>query len=411
MSLPACHASDLFTLTSRTLTEDGYLLAPAKIARAGNVQAYKARELGLDSQGIPGDQIVRLLRPQDEVFSPATMERYAANPITLNHPPDNKVNADNWRQRAVGDVREVSRDGDHVGATVLIRDRAAVKAVQSGKAQLSVGYGFDCDLTPGTTADGQEYDGVQRNIRGNHVAIVDSARGGPACRIADTDTEDRPMATRTIVVDGISLELESIQAALVEKLVGEAQKAAKTAGDTAALAVKRADAADEGLTQAKAANDKLETDHAAAIAELTAKIPTAAQIETLSVERAKVVADAAKLRPAFKAEGKSTAAIRGEVLVEVMGSDEALKPVAVAVLGSDDIAKASEAAVKAAFDAVTAAHGIKPAATGSAQDAATARALTGAGNGNGTSSQKLTGRALFLYRENHGGKDPDKATA
>jgi hypothetical protein len=42
---------------------------------------------------------------------------------------------------------------------------------------------------------------VQRRIRGNHVAIVDMARGGPDCRIADgqDDDDDKPRGRAAMV--------------------------------------------------------------------------------------------------------------------------------------------------------------------------------------------------------------------
>ena len=55
-------------------------------------------------------------------------------------------------------------------------------AVEAGKHQLSVGYHADLDETPGSWR-GERYDAVQRNIRGNHLAIVDQGRAGPAAAI------------------------------------------------------------------------------------------------------------------------------------------------------------------------------------------------------------------------------------
>ncbi|MGB1276011.1 MAG: DUF2213 domain-containing protein, partial [Nannocystaceae bacterium] len=67
----------------------------------------------------------------------------------------------------------------------VMTDKATIEAIESGKRQVSNGYMADYDMTPGVTPDGQEYDAVQRNIRGNHIAIVDRARCGPVCAVAD----------------------------------------------------------------------------------------------------------------------------------------------------------------------------------------------------------------------------------
>ena len=408
MSLRRVNVNDLFGVTSqRTITEEGYLVVPGAVARTG-VQDYRAGELGLDAAGADASKVVRLYRPADEVFHPNSLASFAAKPVTINHPPEG-VNADNWKAKAVGDVHDVAKAGDLMSAKLIIRDKAAIRAVMDGKQQLSNGYSFDLDMTPGTAPDGSAYDGIQRNIRGNHVAIVDCARGGPSLRIADQKPGEQPMATKTIVIDGISIELETLQASLVEKIVGDAKKNEKAAIDLATAAEARAVAADAALAAEKTASAKIVADHAVAIAELNKQILKPEQIEAMATERAKVVGDAAKLAPELKPEGKTIAAIRTEVLTEVLAKDSALKPIALAVLGGAEPAKASDVIVTAAFSAIAAAS---PAATNAADsqrrtaDDSVSRALLGADATHVTDGPELTGRALMIFRESHGGRSP-----
>jgi hypothetical protein len=185
MTKKTIQASDFMSLTSRHVTDEGYLVAPGNLARTG-VQDYRAYELGLDADGMDPMKVIRLHRPPEEVFDAASMASFENKPITIEHPPV-AVTADNWADFAKGEVRDVGRSGDLMTGTLVIRSKDAIEAVQSGKAQLSNGYTFELDMTPGTTADGRAYDGVQRNIRGNHVALVDAARCGSACRIVDSD--------------------------------------------------------------------------------------------------------------------------------------------------------------------------------------------------------------------------------
>lgn len=371
-------------LTQRKITDEGYLVAPGNLSKAGNVQDYSARELGLDGDGMDANRIVRLYRPVDEVFSPEALKSFDSKPITLTHPPTD-VTADNWREYAVGDVTGVAGGGQYMTGTLIIRDKDAVMAVVDGTRQLSCGYSFDLDMTPGKTADGVEYHGVQRNIRGNHHAIVDAARGGPGCRVADgtrnPGTGDRPMATRVIVIDDVSLEMDATQASLVEKIVGDAKRIAKEAGDALATAQTKLTAAETALAEEKAKGIKLVADHAKEVTDLRAQIPSTAQIEALASERAKVVTDALVLVPEFKAEGKTVPAIRAEVLTSVIAADSAGKAIALAVLGGAEPAKAAEGVARAAFDAVVAAHGPASVDDAAAVDAATSRALAGDGGG------------------------------
>lgn len=192
MSLPRVTVSDLidFAPSKRTITPEGYLTAPAKISRTG-IQVYTARELGLDG----GDNPVRLYRPPSEVFSRDSLASFEGRPITNDHPPDD-VSAATWSGVAVGDFHDVARaDDTHVGARLIVRDLNAVQDVQAGKSELSCGYSFALDMTPGTTPEGEAYDGIQRDIIGNHLAIVRAGRAGSQVRIADSTNERTTMGS------------------------------------------------------------------------------------------------------------------------------------------------------------------------------------------------------------------------
>ncbi len=171
---------DIITLGKATKTEVGFIEADATFSRTG-CQDYSRRELGLD--GEPNDTVT-LYRPAYEVFSPEALKSLDGKPLTLNHPPED-VTADNWKRYAIGDAHGVKRDGDVSVGKVVIRDAAGVRAFESGTRELSVGYSFDLDMTPGTAPDGKKYQGVQRNIRANHHAVVDEGRCGGTCRIGD----------------------------------------------------------------------------------------------------------------------------------------------------------------------------------------------------------------------------------
>jgi len=182
-----CKARDRYPLpSSRQVTREGFLVAPAKINRTG-IQVYLARELGLDG----GDKLVRLYRPAEEVFRQETLDSFENATATDNHPEDD-VNSENWHLLAKGEIRDVCPDGEETAARIIVKDEDQKQKVREGKAELSCGYSFDLDMTPGRTAKGEAYDGIQRNIIGNHVAIVDRGRAGFGVRIADRQPERTP---------------------------------------------------------------------------------------------------------------------------------------------------------------------------------------------------------------------------
>ena len=129
-------------------------------------------------------------RPPEEVFSKSALSTFAGAAVTINHPRQadgqRLVTSKSWKKDAVGHAGDnVREDGGHMVADLYIRDEDAVRNVKAGHVKhVSLGYKVDYDPTPGVTPDGQRYDGVQRNIRGNHIAILPNGvapRGGSEC--------------------------------------------------------------------------------------------------------------------------------------------------------------------------------------------------------------------------------------
>ena len=166
----------------RYKTPEGYLVClDAIIARTGS-QDYTKAEIFKDSDD---DSIVKLYRPEKEVFSPQTIASFENKPFVDEH-PDEDVNVDNHREYAIGFVRDVRRatvDGEDVLiANLVVTDPEAIAEIESGeKVELSCGY--DCDIL------GEEPNLYQANIRGNHVALCKAGRAGIA-RIQDTKIKD-----------------------------------------------------------------------------------------------------------------------------------------------------------------------------------------------------------------------------
>lgn len=390
MTKKTIQARDFMSLTSRHMTDEGYLVAPGNMARTG-VQEYRAYELGLDADGMDPMKVIRLHRPPDEVFDTASMASFEGKPITIEHPPV-AVTSDNWSELAKGDVRDVGRSGELMTGTLVIRSKDAIEAVQSGKAQLSNGYTFELDMTSGTTADGRAYDGVQRNIRGNHVALVDAARCGSACRIADSQPKlegnTMPDAKRKVTVDGIPLEVEDTAAGVIDTLIKQRDEARDA---LTPLKTKAAEA--DGL---KVALDKAHAD----IEALKKDVITPEARDAMVAEWAKLIGDAKRLVPELTTDGKTCLAIRREVIGALVGKDATAKAVADAVLAGKALDSAEPEVVRATFNALAAA--VKTEANDaevSANDAAVADALTGAGKAATDSKTELTGREKFLARQ------------
>lgn len=164
-------------------TADGYLVARARASRSG-IYEYLGSEIDPEGKTFAADQVVKVYRPEAEVFAGDSVASFLMKPVTNDH-PSQPVTADNWRDYAKGVVGKALRDGDFLAFDIVLMDKATIADVESGKRELSNGYSSLVDFTAGETEQGEHYDAVQKQIRGNHVAIVDKGRAGPLCRIGD----------------------------------------------------------------------------------------------------------------------------------------------------------------------------------------------------------------------------------
>lgn len=152
---------------------NGWLRIDGRITRTG-VFTYR------NSDG----SMRRELRLPEEVFKEDAMQSFALVPVTDEHPPG-FLDAKNTREYARGSVAGTLRkDGEFIAGELLVTDADLIKKLEDGVArELSCGYNCDLDEKPGVTADGLRYDAIQRNIRGNHVAVVPKGRAGPEARV------------------------------------------------------------------------------------------------------------------------------------------------------------------------------------------------------------------------------------
>ncbi|CUJ41411.1 DUF2213 domain-containing protein [Achromobacter xylosoxidans] len=162
------------------LTNEGFLLCrDVPIARIGEL-LYADGEVPVEATP---DGLIKINRSPEEVFRPETIASFEGKPVTLDHPSD-FVTPETWRQLAVGTVQNVRQgqgiENDYLFADLLITDAQAIEDIRSGLREVSCGYEADYEqVEPGR--------GEQRNIIGNHVALVERGRCGPRCAIGDKE--------------------------------------------------------------------------------------------------------------------------------------------------------------------------------------------------------------------------------
>lgn len=323
------------TLTAQELP-NGFLRAPAILTRVG-VFPYRQP-----------DGTTRLeLRPPEEVFDAESLASFSMVPLTLEHPAT-AVTADNVKALQVGHVGDsVRQEGEHVAAPLMITDARAVEDVKSGKRrELSCGYFMELDATPGVWK-GERYDAVQRRIRGNHVALTERGRAGPAVGVRmdasdavmispseDTpgaprhegrqDTKEPTVSVKQMKINGVTYELPEQAAQALEAERARQDSDAEALKKRAEEATARADAADKARNDAAdpqrfngavAARVKLEREARSVLGE-------GARLDAMDDAQVRAAA-LAKLCPTLKLDGRepSYVAARFDAEIERASAD------------------------------------------------------------------------------------------
>jgi len=137
----------------------------AIIAREGE-QEYVSDEIFNDGK----TNTVTIKRPWDEVRKSASS--FEGKPFLLQHPDaDIIITPENINDFSVGHVQNVREskidDINVLIADIIVRDSEVIEMIESGKMrELSCGYFCDID----------EKERIQKNILGEHIALVDSGR-------------------------------------------------------------------------------------------------------------------------------------------------------------------------------------------------------------------------------------------
>lgn len=145
---------------------------------------YLGRDISPD---LEPEKIYKVYRPEEELTDPETLESFKLLPWTNEHamlgsdegmlPPEEK-----GIHGVIGE--DVYFEDGYLKGNLKIFSTKLAQMIDSGKKELSIGYRCLYDLTAGVY-DGEKYDAVQRQIRGNHLATVTEGRSGHDVAVLD----------------------------------------------------------------------------------------------------------------------------------------------------------------------------------------------------------------------------------
>lgn len=174
------------------LTPEGYLVCKnVPIGRTGWMDYY-GQELP-SAFNEPTGKVCKVYRSPEELFNEATIASFEGKPVTNTHPTANlDINTAPMTER--GHAQNVRREGDFLMADLHIKDAGLVSEVQN-ELKREVSSGYDCSWHK--VGDGK-YE--QREIIGNHVAVVQNGRAGPRVAIHDSKPKQEPERRKSMKI-------------------------------------------------------------------------------------------------------------------------------------------------------------------------------------------------------------------
>lgn len=261
-----------------TKTPDGFLVCfNVPIARTGWYE-YLQQEIGLE-----GQQIVKVYRSPEEVFSKQAISSFEGKIVTNGHPPDllNPQNSELYIKGAVQNVRRSPDETDLLLADLIIYNDDLIKEIDQGKREASCGYEFNCvDNGDGT------YSQVQ--ICGNHVAVVENGRAGDRVAIKDSKMNEKEGEKKKMSKIKIPKKqrgpITNLFAAMGVKHFAQDAEPEEIAEALDALADEREEGNDEEANEPKKEEEKENANDEDGVSALTAKVDKLTDLVTKLLE-------------------------------------------------------------------------------------------------------------------------------
>lgn len=169
----------------RSYDEDGRMHVETSNISKATVNPYYGSEIPNHQQlGLEPKKVYYLLRDPEELEK--AVQTFNNLPLLSKHIP---VSADEPQKNViVGTTGSDAKFEDgYLKCSLAVWDSEAIAGIESGEQmELSSAYRYVADMTAGEF-NGMRYDGVMRDIVGNHVALVDVGRAGRDVVVSDAD--------------------------------------------------------------------------------------------------------------------------------------------------------------------------------------------------------------------------------
>lgn len=177
--------------TARKYDGNGWFEVEGNPISKEGVFPYSGRQVGHPDPA-KADDIFMVYRPASELSSPECLESFRLLPLINDHTligPEFQKLTDSAlaaEQKGVEGVigERVYFENGYLRANLKVFSSRLAQMIAAGKRELSAGYKCRYDAEAGVW-NGEPYQYVQREIRGNHLALVDAGRMGPDVAVLD----------------------------------------------------------------------------------------------------------------------------------------------------------------------------------------------------------------------------------
>jgi len=199
-----------------TEDENGYITIPKNPISKSGVFQYLGKSI---SPELEPERVYNVWRPEEELNNPDTIESFRLTPWI----PEHVMLGSGFTPAEVVGVQGVTGETvEFLGGTLYSKLKLfgddLKKLIKAGLKELSCGFRCQWDIVSGVTPDGQSFDVIQRQIRGNHLASVESARMGSDVRVA--------MDKAVFALDSIDFKLKPNGGSMLTEEMKEAMDAA-----------------------------------------------------------------------------------------------------------------------------------------------------------------------------------------
>lgn len=168
--------------SARKIDQNGYVTIPNNPISRSGIFKYLGKQISKDAEP---DKIYNVYRPDEELSNPEALASFNLVPWTDDHVmlgPEGKGLVDPADETKGTTGQDVYFKDGVLYATIKIYSQRMRNVLQQGKSALSLGYRCSFIKQSGVF-NGEPYEYIQRNLRGNHLALVDS----PRCDVAVLD--------------------------------------------------------------------------------------------------------------------------------------------------------------------------------------------------------------------------------